>query len=203
MSSRRRPLGANCTETSTRTAQSRPRGVSPRPHRPIGYGMGTETHRLPVTRRNVISVSRFLHGAGMGVAFQNSARPLAQARFADRNEPAGRGRAGSTGRMQCARAYCRLSGLAVVPAPLSPGPSSVTLALFKRVAGRSLGYQGHRRDRVRRPADSVDAVVRGVLGQPEVTATAQRLRPAHMPFFFPEVSLREEPGFNVLWGNPP
>jgi hypothetical protein len=38
---------------------------------------------------------------------------------------------------------------------------------------------------------------------PEVVDTASILRPAHMPFLFPEVFLRERPGFDVLVGNPP
>lgn len=42
-----------------------------------------------------------------------------------------------------------------------------------------------------------------VLAQPEVTQTAERLRPAHMPYLFPEVFLRDRPGFDVLLGNPP
>ena len=29
------------------------------------------------------------------------------------------------------------------------------------------------------------------------------LRPAHMPYLFPEVFLRDEPGFDVILGNPP
>lgn len=40
-------------------------------------------------------------------------------------------------------------------------------------------------------------------GRPEVVDTARILRPAHMPFLFPEVFLRERPGFDVLVGNPP
>src|SRR5699024_7090500 len=37
----------------------------------------------------------------------------------------------------------------------------------------------------------------------EVRDVAKILRPAHMPFLFPEVFLRERPGFDVLVGNPP
>lgn len=42
-----------------------------------------------------------------------------------------------------------------------------------------------------------------VIEMPEVSATAARLLPAHMPYLFPEVFLREAPGFDVLLGNPP
>lgn len=42
-----------------------------------------------------------------------------------------------------------------------------------------------------------------VISRPEVSETADRLRPAHMPYLFPEVFLREDPGFDVLLGNPP
>lgn len=38
---------------------------------------------------------------------------------------------------------------------------------------------------------------------PAVTATVERLVPAHMPLLFPEVFLRDNPGFDVLVGNPP
>ncbi|MEP9385572.1 Eco57I restriction-modification methylase domain-containing protein [Nocardioides cheoyonin] len=41
------------------------------------------------------------------------------------------------------------------------------------------------------------------LNRPEVEAAAVELQPAHMPFLFPEVFLRERPGFDVLLGNPP
>lgn len=39
--------------------------------------------------------------------------------------------------------------------------------------------------------------------RPEVVETSSILRPAHMPFLFPEVFLRKRPGFDVLVGNPP
>ncbi|RYC03337.1 Eco57I restriction-modification methylase domain-containing protein [Nocardioides zhouii] len=45
--------------------------------------------------------------------------------------------------------------------------------------------------------------LRHLISRPEVTATADRLIPAHMPYLFPEVFLRDEPGFDVLLGNPP
>lgn len=41
------------------------------------------------------------------------------------------------------------------------------------------------------------------LDLPAVAETAARLRPAHMPFLFPEVFIRDDPGFDVLLGNPP
>ena len=39
--------------------------------------------------------------------------------------------------------------------------------------------------------------------QPVVAETATELRPAHMPYLFPEVFLRPQPGFDVILGNPP
>jgi hypothetical protein len=39
--------------------------------------------------------------------------------------------------------------------------------------------------------------------RPEVRNTVDPLLPAHFPFLFPEVFLRENPGFDVLLGNPP
>lgn len=42
-----------------------------------------------------------------------------------------------------------------------------------------------------------------VLNRPEVADTAEELCPAHMPYLFPEVFLRERGGFDVLLGNPP
>lgn len=39
--------------------------------------------------------------------------------------------------------------------------------------------------------------------QPIVAETATELRPAHMPYLFPEVFLRPQPGFDVILGNPP
>jgi hypothetical protein len=42
------------------------------------------------------------------------------------------------------------------------------------------------------------------IGQSELVAEGIRpLNPAHMPFLFPEVFLRDRPGFDVLLGNPP
>lgn len=42
-----------------------------------------------------------------------------------------------------------------------------------------------------------------VLSLPEVEGAAAELRPAHLPYLFPEVFLRETAGFDVLLGNPP
>lgn len=38
---------------------------------------------------------------------------------------------------------------------------------------------------------------------PAVREAAEQLNPAHMPYLFPEVFQREDPGFDVLLGNPP
>lgn len=38
---------------------------------------------------------------------------------------------------------------------------------------------------------------------PVVRETTESLHPAHLPFLFPEVFLRENPGFDVVLGNPP
>ncbi len=38
---------------------------------------------------------------------------------------------------------------------------------------------------------------------PEVREAIRKLSPAHMPYLFPEVFVRENPGFDVLLGNPP
>lgn len=45
--------------------------------------------------------------------------------------------------------------------------------------------------------------LRRAIARPEVVATAEELRPAHMPFLFPEVFLRDDGGFDALLGNPP
>ncbi len=42
-----------------------------------------------------------------------------------------------------------------------------------------------------------------VLKRVEETGAADALRPAHMPYLFPEVFLRNRPGFDVVLGNPP
>ncbi len=41
------------------------------------------------------------------------------------------------------------------------------------------------------------------LAAPEIDSVAEGLCPAHMPYLFPEVFLRERSGFDVLVGNPP
>lgn len=38
---------------------------------------------------------------------------------------------------------------------------------------------------------------------PEIALAVDPLQPAHMPYLFPEVFVREDPGFDVLIGNPP
>lgn len=45
--------------------------------------------------------------------------------------------------------------------------------------------------------------LRRVLDDPSVSDVAERLSPAHLPYLFPEVFLRDQPGFDVLLGNPP
>jgi hypothetical protein len=42
-----------------------------------------------------------------------------------------------------------------------------------------------------------------LLTRPEVAAASEDFQPAHMPYLFPEVFLRADPGFDVLVGNPP
>jgi hypothetical protein len=42
-----------------------------------------------------------------------------------------------------------------------------------------------------------------VLDEPAVAESANELKPAHMPYLFPEVFLRDRAGFDVLLGNPP
>lgn len=45
--------------------------------------------------------------------------------------------------------------------------------------------------------------LRRVLEKPAVQEAADDLVPAHMPYLFPEVFVRESPGFDVIVGNPP
>lgn len=45
--------------------------------------------------------------------------------------------------------------------------------------------------------------LRELLSNPALDAAVSGLNPAHMPYLFPEVFLRERPGFDVLVGNPP
>lgn len=42
-----------------------------------------------------------------------------------------------------------------------------------------------------------------VLEIPAIDVVSRRLQPAHLPYLFPEVFLRDRPGFDVLLGNPP
>ncbi|TDO08179.1 hypothetical protein EV580_5751 [Mycobacterium sp. BK086] len=42
-----------------------------------------------------------------------------------------------------------------------------------------------------------------MLARPELIEAEQQLLPAHLPFLFPEVFLRESPGFDAIIGNPP
>lgn len=42
-----------------------------------------------------------------------------------------------------------------------------------------------------------------LVSNPAVAGASGRLNPAHMPYLFPEVFLRDNPGFDVLIGNPP
>ncbi|MGV7608589.1 Eco57I restriction-modification methylase domain-containing protein [Mycobacterium kansasii] len=48
-----------------------------------------------------------------------------------------------------------------------------------------------------------DRSLQRVLRRPEVAEAADALEPAHMPFLFPEVFLRDRSGFDVILGNPP
>ncbi len=45
--------------------------------------------------------------------------------------------------------------------------------------------------------------LQGVLKRSEVAEAADELHPAHMPYLFPEVFLRNDSGFDVILGNPP
>ena len=55
-----------------------------------------------------------------------------------------------------------------------------------------------------RPGEIMDEKsLKSVLAHSKVSETSQRLQPAHMPFLFPEVFVRSDPGFDVLLGNPP
>lgn len=51
------------------------------------------------------------------------------------------------------------------------------------------------------PSGLEDALAIGCSG--EVRAIAEQLQAAHLPYLFPEVFLRERPGFDVILGNPP
>ena len=45
--------------------------------------------------------------------------------------------------------------------------------------------------------------LRRVLDLPAIAATAGRLHPAHLPYLYPEVFVRDDPGFDAVIGNPP
>src|SRR5690606_26470491 len=45
--------------------------------------------------------------------------------------------------------------------------------------------------------------VRRLASRPEIRQRIRELNPGHMPFLFPEVFLRDRPGFDCLIGNPP
>ncbi len=48
-----------------------------------------------------------------------------------------------------------------------------------------------------------DAGLEELVSHPKVAEVTAKLQPAHMPVLFPEVFLRDNPGFDVLVGNPP
>jgi hypothetical protein len=48
-----------------------------------------------------------------------------------------------------------------------------------------------------------DQSISKAMNNKEVSETVRALNPAHMPYLFPEVFLRTNPGFDVLIGNPP
>ena len=49
----------------------------------------------------------------------------------------------------------------------------------------------------------VQADFDAIAADPKVAATVEPIAPAHMPLLFPEVFVRDRPGFDVLVGNPP
>ena len=53
------------------------------------------------------------------------------------------------------------------------------------------------------PYDFDDATIAELRSDPEVAETIRRLNPMHFPAAFPEVFIRERPGFDCLLGNPP
>jgi hypothetical protein len=48
-----------------------------------------------------------------------------------------------------------------------------------------------------------DRSLQRILERPQVAEAAEELKPAHMPYLFPEVFLRGRPGFDAIVGNPP
>jgi hypothetical protein len=53
------------------------------------------------------------------------------------------------------------------------------------------------------PDDALGALQAGTEPGQDARAALSRLMPAHFPFLFPEVFLRERPGYDVVLGNPP
>ncbi len=60
-----------------------------------------------------------------------------------------------------------------------------------------------RADACQAPYDFDDATIAKLRADPEVADTVRRLNPVHFPAAFPEVFLRDRPGFDCLLGNPP
>ena len=69
-------------------------------------------------------------------------------------------------------------------------------ALFDVVAA-------HRADACRLPENYDEATIIGLSSHPRVVNQIARLDPVHFPSAFPEVFLRERPGFDCMLGNPP
>ena len=68
--------------------------------------------------------------------------------------------------------------------------------LFDAVVGVRLG--------VLRPNSYTDPEqLRDAANEPETAAAVKAVMPAHFPFLFPEAFVRDNPGFDVLVGNPP
>ncbi len=53
------------------------------------------------------------------------------------------------------------------------------------------------------PYDFDDATIARLRSDPQVEETVRRMNPVHFPAAFPEVFIRERPGFDCLLGNPP
>jgi hypothetical protein len=71
-----------------------------------------------------------------------------------------------------------------------------TLAIFNAAVAARLG--------IFNPRDIYDQEsLEAIAASNEVTQAIREISPAHMPYLFPEVFLRENPGFDVLIGNPP
>ncbi len=74
--------------------------------------------------------------------------------------------------------------------------SSYIRELFDVALGIRLGY-------VRRGTSFDPESIKKYTSDPQIRDLIQKLRPAHMAYLFPEVFVRERPGFDVLVGNPP